>query len=170
MKIPVTYTTDYSSPLGPMFLACTDEALTGVWFYGARHLQIPADARKDHAHPILIETSHWLDQYFQGNPPAQTPPLSFSSTPFRESVWEILRTIPYGKTRTYGDIAQQLARQQGISRMSAQAVGGAVGHNPICILIPCHRVIGSDHSLVGYDGGLDKKEGLLKLEGVLPSA
>lgn len=169
MKQQSSYIADYDSPLGPMILACTDQALTGVWFSGARHIQVPANAERKPDHPILVETANWLERYFQGDPPAKMPPLAFSSTPFREAVWNILQTIPYGKTRTYGEIAQQLARQRGIPRMSAQAVGGAVGHNPICILIPCHRVIGSDHRLVGYDGGLDKKEELLKLEGVLPS-
>jgi methylated-DNA-[protein]-cysteine S-methyltransferase len=122
----------------------------------------------DPEHPVLMQTVRWLDCYFQGAIPTDYPPFVLSSTPFRIEVWKILQTIPYGETRTYGQLAEQIARQRDIPHISAQAIGGAVSRNPISILIPCHRVIGADHSLTGYDGGLDKKEGLLKLEGILP--
>ena len=168
MKPETVYLRTYSSPLGPMVLACTDHGLTGVWFRDAKHIQIPAHASEDPEHPVLMQTVWWLDCYFQGAIPTDSPPFVLSSTPFRIEVWKILQTIPYGETRTYGELAEQIARQRGIPRMSAQAIGGAVSRNPISILIPCHRVIGADHSLTGYDGGLDKKEGLLKLEGILP--
>ena len=115
---------------------------------------------------ILLEAKRWLDIYFSGKEPDFTPPLHPIGSAFRQSVWEILLQIPYGKTTTYGEIANKLAEKQGLSRMSAQAVGGAVGHNPISILIPCHRVVGADGSLTGYAGGVEKKRFLLALEGV----
>ena len=116
--------------------------------------------------PVFGKTKKWLDLYFAGRVPDFLPPLSLHSSPFRESVWKILLTIPYGHTMTYGEIASALAREKKISRMSAQAVGGAVGHNPISIIIPCHRVVGTNGSLTGYACGIDKKIALLKLEGV----
>ena len=113
--------------------------------------------------PILAEAARWLDLYFAGYVPDFTPPLHPAGSAFRKSVWDILLTIPYGQTLTYGDIARQLAAQQG-GRVSAQAVGGAVGHNPISLIIPCHRVVGTNGSLTGYAGGLEKKVQLLELE------
>ena len=107
--------------------------------------------------PIFDEICRWLDIYFSGKEPDFTPPLSMRTTPFRKAVWEIMLTIPYGQTMTYGEIAGIIAEQRGIDRMSAQAVGGAVGHNSISLIIPCHRVIGTDGSLTGYAGGIDKK-------------
>ena len=114
--------------------------------------------------PALLEAKRWLDIYFAGNEPDFTPPLHPIGSAFRQSVWEILRQIPYGKTTTYGEIARQLSEKMGLSRMSAQAVGGAVGHNKISIIIPCHRVVGANGSLTGYAGGIDKKGKLLELE------
>lgn len=114
--------------------------------------------------PVFEEAACWLDIYFSGKAPGFTPPLLTKTTPFREAVWEILLTIPYGKTMTYGEIAGRIANEKGISRMSAQAVGGAVGHNPISLIIPCHRVVGTKGSLTGYAGGIDKKVQLLTLE------
>lgn len=114
--------------------------------------------------PIFDETCRWLDIYFSGKEPDFTPPLSMRTTPFRKAVWEIMLTIPYGQTMTYGEIAGIIAEQRGIDRMSAQAVGGAVGHNSISLIIPCHRVIGTDGSLTGYAGGIDKKTQLLAME------
>lgn len=116
---------------------------------------------------VFAQTKHWLDDYFAGKVPGELPPISLQGTAFQKEVWDILLTIPYGKTMSYGEIAAILAGRRGISRMSAQAVGGAVGKNPVGILVPCHRVIGTDGSLTGYAGGLDKKEYLLKLEGIL---
>ena len=113
--------------------------------------------------PIFMQTCNWLDIYFSGKEPGFTPPISLHTTPFRKAVYDILLTIPYGQTMTYGEIALILAEKQGMERMSAQAVGSAVGHNPISIIIPCHRVVGADGSLTGYAGGLDKKTALLKL-------
>ena len=113
---------------------------------------------------VLAEAKRWLDIYFTGKEPDFTPPLHPIGSAFRRSVWEILLQIPYGQTTTYGEIARQLAKKQGLDRMSAQAVGGAVGHNEISIIIPCHRVVGADGSLTGYAGGIGKKETLLELE------
>lgn len=114
--------------------------------------------------PVLAEAKRWLDVYFSGKVPDFTPPLHPVGSAFRRSVWEILLQIPYGQTTTYGEIARQLAEKQGLPRMSAQAVGGAVGHNEISIIIPCHRVVGTSGSLTGYAGGISKKEKLLELE------
>ena len=112
------------------------------------------------------KTKEWLIIYFSGKEPDFCPPVHMTGTPFQLSVWKILQQIPYGKTVTYGEIAKEIAREKGLSRMSAQAVGGAVGHNKISIIVPCHRVIGKDGSLTGYAGGIDKKMKLLDLEGV----
>ena len=114
--------------------------------------------------PVFDQTQRWLDCYFSGKNPGFTPPLRPEGSPFRQAVWKILLQIPYGETITYKDIAEEIARQQGKQTMSAQAIGGAVGHNPISIIIPCHRVVGSDGSLTGYAGGIPKKVGLLTLE------
>ena len=122
--------------------------------------------RQQKSRPVCEETCHWLDLYFGGSAPDFMPPLAPAGTAFQQSVWEILRTIPYGTTTTYGAIAKRLEQDTG-KRMSAQAIGGAVGRNPISIIIPCHRVIGSDGSLTGYAGGLDKKEYLLRTEGIV---
>ena len=124
------------------------------------------DSKKEEL-PIFVETCHWLDIYFSGKEPNFTPQLKMNTTPFRKAVWEILLTIPFGKTMTYGEIAKLIAQKRGIAQMSAQAVGGAVGHNPISLIIPCHRVVGPKGKLTGYAGGLDKKAKLLRLEGVL---
>ncbi|MGN0733289.1 MAG: methylated-DNA--[protein]-cysteine S-methyltransferase [Emergencia sp.] len=115
--------------------------------------------------PVFEQTRRWLDIYFEGREPDFTPPLHLIGTDFRKEVWDILKQIPYGQTKTYGEIAEELAARRGIRRMSAQAVGGAVGHNNISIIVPCHRVIGADGSLTGYAGGTDIKAELLRLEG-----
>ena len=112
------------------------------------------------------ETAHWLDIYFSGKSPDFTPALSMETTPFRKAVWKIMLTIPYGRTMTYGKIANRIAKQKGLPNMSAQAVGGAVGHNSISLIVPCHRVVGTNGSLTGYSGGIDKKVKLLTLEKV----
>ena len=113
---------------------------------------------------MFEQSVHWLDIYFSGKAPDFTPPLCMQTTPFRKSVWEIMLTIPFGKTMTYGEIADRIAKQKGLSKMSAQAVGGAVGHNSISLIIPCHRVVGTNGSLTGYAGGIEKKVQLLTLE------
>ena len=155
----------YESPLGGVLLAADEIGLTGLWFDGQKYFArgLPAD-RVERETPALLEAKRWLDIYFSGKEPDFTPPLHPIGSAFRQSVWEILLQIPYGKTTTYGEIARQLSEKMGLSRMSAQAVGGAVGHNKIAIIIPCHRVVGTNGSLTGYAGGIDKKGKLLELE------
>ena len=154
-----------TSPIGGITLASDGEALTGLWFKGQKYYPQNWLAESSEVKlPIFTETVKWLDIYFGGKEPDFTPPISLHTTPFQKAVYDILLTIPYGQTMTYGEIARILAEQQGVERMSAQAVGSAVGHNPISIIIPCHRVVGADGSLTGYAGGLDKKTALLKLE------
>ena len=161
----MTYTQHYDSPLGGILLAADDVGLTGLWFDGQKYFARGlSNERIAQETPILTEAKRWLDIYFTGKAPDFTPPLHPIGSAFRRSVWEILLQIPYGQTTTYGEIARQLAKKQGLERMSAQAVGGAVGHNEISIIIPCHRVVGADGSLTGYAGGIGKKEKLLKLE------
>lgn len=159
------YTCHYDSPLGGITLTSDGNALMGLWFDGEKYFaDALSQAQEQNDLPVFSQTRRWLDEYFSGKDPGFTPPLSIEATPFRKAVWKILLTIPYGKTMTYGQIAEIIADQRGLAKMSAQAVGGAVGHNPISLIIPCHRVIGTDGSLTGYAGGLDKKEFLLRLE------
>ncbi len=155
----------YDSPLGGILLAADEVGLTGLWFDGEKYFadHLPP-AHTERETPILVETKRWLDVYFSGREPDFMPPLHPGGSAFRQSVWKLLLQIPYGQTTTYGAIAQLLTRQQGLAHMSAQAVGGAVGHNEISILIPCHRVVGTNGSLTGYAGGIHKKAALLKLE------
>ena len=159
------YTSKYTSPLGGILLAADEVGLRGLWFDGQKYFarDLP-DERTERETPVLSEAKRWLDLYFGGQEPDFLPPLHPVGTPFRQAVWEILLRIPYGKTVTYGEISKQLAEKMGLERMSAQAVGGAVGHNKISIIIPCHRVVGSNGSLTGYAGGIDRKIKLLELE------
>ena len=161
----MTYIQHYSSPLGGILLAADEIGLTGSWFDGEKYFadNLPAE-HAERQTPILAEAARWLDIYFTGKEPGFTPPLHPIGSPFRQAVWEILLQIPYGQTATYGEIARQLAEKQGLEKMSAQAVGGAVGHNEISVIIPCHRVVGTSGSLTGYAGGIDKKVKLLELE------
>ena len=161
----MAYTQQYDSPLGGILLAADEIGLTGLWFDGQKHFadNLPAEHTEQET-PVLAEVRRWLDVYFTGKAPEFLPPLHPIGSAFRRSVWEILLQIPYGQTTTYGEIARQLAEKQGLARMSAQAVGGAVGHNEISIIIPCHRVVGTNGSLTGYAGGIHKKEQLLELE------
>mgnify|MGYP004698838181 FL=1 len=161
----MVFTQSYHSPLGGILLAADEIGLTGLWFDGEKYFadNLPAEHAKQET-PILAVTRRWLDLYFSGKEPDFMPPLHPMGSPFRLAVWSILQQIPYGETTTYGEIARELARQKGMARMSAQAVGGAVGHNEISILIPCHRVVGSSGSLTGYAGGIEKKRRLLELE------
>lgn len=161
------YTHHCDTPLGGMTLASDGEALTGLWFDGQKYFGstlFPEFEKRDL--PVFEDTLRWLDIYFSGKEPGFTPRLCLRGSAFRIAVWEILLSIPYGQTMTYGEIAERLARQSGLPRMSAQAVGGAVGHNPISIIVPCHRVVGADGRLTGYAGGLERKARLLELEGV----
>ena len=161
----MTYTQHYDSPLGGILLAGDDVGLTGLWFDGQKYFARGlSNERIEQETSVLAEAKRWLDIYFTGKEPDFTPPLHPIGSAFRRSVWEILLQIPYGQTTTYGEIARQLAKKQGLERMSAQAVGGAVGHNEISIIIPCHRVVGTSGSLTGYAGGIGKKEKLLELE------
>lgn len=163
----MTYTYRYRSPLGGITLASDGTALTGLWFNGQKYFgDTLSEQCEEKPLPIFEQAIHWLDIYFSGKAPDFTPPLSMHTTPFRKAVWEILLTIPYGQTMTYGEIANKIAEQKGLSRMSAQAVGGAVGHNSISLIIPCHRVVGATGSLTGYAGGIDKKIKLLTMEHV----
>ena len=159
------YTSKYTSPLGGILLAADEVGLRGLWFDGQKYFarDLP-DERTERETPVLSEAKRWLDLYFGGQEPDFLPPLHPVGTPFRQAVWEILLRIPYGKTVTYGEISKQLAEKMGLERMSAQAVGGAVGHNEISIIIPCHRVVGSNGSLTGYAGGINRKIKLLELE------
>lgn len=168
-RIPViskTYYIDYyKSPLGDMTLASNGTALTGLWFDNQKYFAAELVQQGQHCKlPVFEATKQWLELYFTGIKPTFTPPLAPEGSDFRQAVWKLLQEIPYGSTTTYGCIAAQLAQAQGLTKMSAQAVGGAVGHNPISIIIPCHRVVGTNGSLIGYAGGLDKKQALLKLE------
>ena len=153
----------YQSPLGEIILTSDGKSLTGL-SYDFPEMLLPYFIEKPL--PIFSETDRWLDIYFSGKNPDFTPKLHLKVTGFRKMVWDILLTIPFGQTITYGEIASRIAKQRGIPRMSAQAVGGAVGHNPIALIIPCHRVVGANGSLTGYAGGVDKKEQLLRLEQV----
>ena len=161
----MTYIQHYASPLGGILLAANDIGLTGLWFDGQKYYadNLPAE-HIERETPILTDAKRWLDVYFTGNEPDFTPPLHIVGSAFRQAVWELLLQIPYGQTVTYGELACQLAEKQGAEHMSAQAVGGAVGHNPISLIIPCHRVVGTHGSLTGYAGGIDKKIMLLELE------
>ena len=159
------YSSTYQSPLGCILLAADDSAAVGLWFKDSgQHAPCLYAEAKPQETAVIARVKHWLDVYFAGAKPDFTPPLRLLGTPFRQRVWNLLRSIPYGTTITYRDIAALLAAEDGRA-MSAQAVGGAVGKNPLSIIIPCHRVVGSDNSLVGYAGGLNRKLALLKLEG-----
>lgn len=159
------YTQHYESPLGGILLAADETGLTGLWFdgekYYADNLAAEHEARDTQA---LGAAKRWLDVYFAGKEPDFLPPLHPIGSAFRQEVWQFLLEIPYGQTTTYGALARRLAERRGLRHMSAQAVGGAVGHNEISILIPCHRVVGTSGSLTGYAGGIDKKLSLLRLE------
>ena len=161
------YTSHYQSPLGGILLAADDVGLTGLWFEGQKYFALHLDKEHEEKEvPPFESAKRWLDLYFSGKAPDFTVPLHFTGTDFQNEVWEILYAIPYGQLTTYGEIARQLAAKRGLEHMSAQAVGGAVGHNEISIIVPCHRVVGSNGSLTGYAGGIDKKQALLTLEGV----
>ena len=161
----MVYTTEYASPLGPITLACDGEAIIGLWFNGQRYFgNILPEQTEKKEHPLFADAKRWLDVYFTGREPDFPPALHPIGSAFRRRVWDLLLRVPYGQTVTYGQLAQQLAAQQSLSHMSAQAVGGAVGHNAISIIIPCHRVVGAGGNLTGYAGGIDRKVQLLTLE------
>ncbi len=162
------YISHYQSPMGEILLAADEIGLTGLWFEGQKYFALYL--KKEHEEkelPVFEQAKTWLDIYFSGREPDCKVPLHFIGTDFQNEVWEILYSIPYGQTMTYGEIAKQLAAKRGLKRMSAQAVGGAVARNEISIIVPCHRVVGTNGSLTGYAGGIKKKIELLKLEGAL---
>ncbi|RHP44693.1 methylated-DNA--[protein]-cysteine S-methyltransferase [Clostridium sp. AF32-12BH] len=174
------YTSTYFSPLGTLLLAADSAGLTGLWLENGKYFAdtlenkeykkiektptgIAAAGQKE-ASEILTDTRRWLDLYFQGKKPDFTPKLHLTGSDFRMEVWKLLLEIPYGQTVTYGALARKLADRHGLAKMSAQAVGGAVGHNPVSIIVPCHRVVGTNGSLTGYAGGIGNKVKLLELE------
>lgn len=163
----MVYTSYYDSPIGVLLLAGRDEKLVGLWIEGQKYFlgSLREEPQERRSTPVLRQAGLWLDRYFAGERPAVSElALAPAGSEFRKEVWRILCEIPYGETTTYGEISQQIAARRG--RMSAQAVGGAVAHNPISIIIPCHRVVGSNGNLTGYAGGLQKKIKLLTHEGV----
>lgn len=159
------YISHYNSPLGRIIIESDGKSLTGLWFEEQQRYacKLEKDA-KERKLPIFDVVTYWLDCYFGGKNPNFTPGINVEGTDFRKKVWSILMEIPYGKCVTYSEIADKVALKMGIAKMSAQAVGGAVGSNPISLIIPCHRVIGKNGSLTGYAGGLERKAELLKLE------
>ena len=165
METPMDYVHHYMSPLGGITIASDGTALIGLWFDEQRFFATslsPEQAEKKL--PVFEQAVRWLDLYFSGRNPGFTPPIKLRTTEFRQAVCNIMLAIPYGRTMTYGKIAEIVARRKGVPRMSAQAVGGAVGYNPISLIVPCHRVVGADGSLTGYAGGIYRKISLLKME------
>ena len=168
MAITSIYTHNYQSPLGEIVIASDDTAITGLWLVGQRHFDIEVEGCiTDKDLPIFDEVSRWLDIYFTGNNPGEIPAVRMNGTPYQLEVWQILQAVPYGKLITYREIAELIAKKRGITKMSARAVGNAVGRNPVSILVPCHRVVGSSGKMTGYAGGIERKVKLLKLENAL---
>ena len=162
------HTAFYDAPYGRYVMALEDGALTGLWLKGQKYFPSTLPEPSGEEAEIFARIRRWLDDYFAGQQPEVSAlPLAPKGSDFAQSVWQLLLEIPYGHTVTYGQLAARLAQQRGLAHMSAQAVGGAVGHNPISLIIPCHRVLGAKNQLTGYAGGLDVKTFLLKLEGVL---
>lgn len=161
------YTSHYKSPIGNILLAADEIGLTGLWFEGQKYFALNLDKEHEKREIPLFETAKcWLNAYFSGKTPDFSVPLHLIGTDFQKEVWTLLCDIPYGQTAAYGKIAKQLAAKRNIKSMSAQAVGGAVGHNPISVIVPCHRVVGTNGNLTGYAGGIDRKIWLLNLEQV----
>lgn len=160
------YTSLYQSPVGEILLAADDVGVVGVWFKDEKYFAYCLDKENEPKEtPVIKKLKKWLDIYFQGKEPDFVPPIHMIGTDFQIEVWNILREIPYGTTTTYNEIAKKIAKNRGLERMSAQAVGTAVGKNNINLIVPCHRVVGTNNSLAGYAGGIDKKINFLKLEG-----
>ena len=173
------YTDIISSPIGNLHLVSNGSVLTHLWLEGQKYVaKIVNDDKREHGQPVLetqkpiwenqlpifAQAREWLQRYFAGENPGVLPPLSPQGTDFQQAVWRLLQQIPYGTTTTYSALARQLARQRGMKTISAQAVGGAIGRNPLCIFIPCHRVVGANGSLTGYVGGIERKRQLLEIE------
>lgn len=163
------YKMSYDSPMGKILLAEKSGALVGLWMEGQKYFldSVKEEMEENKESAVLKQTVAWLERYFRKEKPQiKELPLAPMGSAFRREIWEMLCEIPYGETTTYGELARKIAKKRGIERMSAQAVGGAVGHNPISIVIPCHRVVGFDGRLTGYAGGIEKKRMLLEMEGV----
>ncbi|GHU62772.1 methylated-DNA--protein-cysteine methyltransferase [Bacteroidia bacterium] len=161
------FTNKYDSPIGRITLASDGESLTGVWFDGQKYFGYTLSPKtEDKQLPVFEKAKEWLDCYFVGCEPNFALPVKMYGSEFRLAVWEILQHIPYGQLTTYGEIAAKIAQKRGVAKISAQAVGGAVGHNPVSIIVPCHRVVGTNGSLTGFGGGIQRKIELLKLERV----
>lgn len=164
------YKTTYISPIGNITLCSDAKNLVGLWLEGQKYFagNVNSEMVEKDDLPVFKETKIWLDKYFRNEKPSvKDLPLAPIGNEFRQEVWQILCEIPYGEVITYGDIAKKIAKKRGLARMSAQAVGGAVGHNPISIIIPCHRVVGSNGNLTGYAGGIELKAKLLKHENAI---
>lgn len=165
----MVYLSNYQSPFGVISLISDENNLLALWFEGQKYSQslYQAGSIQKGSSPVLTASKKWLDDYFANKKPSSASlPLAPIGGEFRKQVWKLLLQIPYGEVTTYGEIARQVAKIQGRESMSSQAVGGAVGHNPISIIIPCHRVVGSNGSLTGYAGGINLKIKLLELEGL----
>lgn len=159
----IYYVNYYNSPIGKITMGSDSRSLIGLWFESQNIIKKNFDTQQKDL-PIFDDTKEWLDLYFSGKKPNFTPTIRLQGTEFRLLVWEILKQIPYGETTTYGEIAKEIAKLRGLPQISAQAVGCAVGHNPVSIIIPCHRVIGKNGNLTGYAGGLEIKQFLLNCE------
>lgn len=171
VRTEVYYYYHYQSPIGRLTLASNEQSIVGLWMDQQRYYMdiLEGQECREEETAVICQAEKWLDQYFRQEKPAlEELPIEWIGSDFRKQVWQLLAEIPYGETVTYGDIARQIARQRGVEQMSAQAVGGAVGRNPISIIIPCHRVVGSGGSLTGYSGGIRTKLRLLELEGAVP--
>jgi len=169
MRKQIFYKTKYESSIGNITICCDEyaENIVGIWFENQKYFadNIDGEIIEHNNLKIFIKTKSWLDRYFTYKKPnIKEISIKFIGNEFRKSVWKILCKIPYGRTITYSDIAKQIAKQKGIMKMSAQAIGGAVAHNPISIIVPCHRVVGKNGKLTGYAAGIDKKKKLLQLE------
>lgn len=161
----MNYIQKYKSPLGVITIVSNETQVTGIWFENSRFFSKALSGKYiNQATAATEQAVHWLDIYFNNKIPDFTPPLLLKGTDFRMTVWKMLLDIPYGETISYGDIAKAIAKRRGIEKMSAQAVGNAVGHNPISIIVPCHRVVGSNGGLTGYSGGIKRKKALLDIE------
>ncbi|WP_028044082.1 methylated-DNA--[protein]-cysteine S-methyltransferase [Candidatus Stoquefichus massiliensis] len=163
------YQSSYDSPIGKLIIVSDEKNIIGLWMVGQKYFlgTLSHEAFQYTDNVVIKQTKNWMDRYFASQKPdIKELPIVPIGSEFRQRVWKILCDIPYGTVTTYGDIAKQIAKEKGIASMSAQAVGNAVGHNPISIIIPCHRVVGTQGSLTGYAGGIDKKIALLELEGV----
>ena len=159
------YKSCYESPIGKILLTADDIGLTGLWFEGQKKILFGSDQESgEMGTELFSNVKRWLDIYFSGEEPDFQIPIHLKGTEFQMNVWEILCTIPYGETMTYGEIAKRIASDRGIRKMSAQAVGNAVGRNPVSVIVPCHRVIGAKGNLTGYAGGIERKAELLKIE------